>query len=467
MTLMEETPARITSTDAAAEAATLVEWIDAHAPERVLVIGSLPPEGRDLDLLVRPAAQAVLAERLAAEGFRERGGEWVRFGGCSVESLDLIAARDWGLPEAELEALFAEAKPIPGLSNLCRPSPNHVLLMLAQRVVEGDGGLADKRRARVDKALAEDPDAWRRAEERAPAWSSVRAVRALRTVHESGAHIPVATRVEANAERLVAQGWQRHRALARATRDVGRRRRRRDVLISFSGLDGAGKSGQAEALRETLIRLGFDPTIEWTRLEWTTLWENRWLGVLSWPVRSGVGVVNWGLATKARFRRPAAASAAPPPAVPPLEPAALRERSAVLSHVWVSIVALAHASAQRRSARPHLKNGRVVICDRYTLDSAAHLRYRYGPGRRFRPQTWLVDRFSPAPLRAFFLDVPPETAYARKAEQYDLAALTLQARLYREEFADLGVKRLDGERPREELCSEIAEDVWRALRSAP
>jgi thymidylate kinase len=467
MTRMEETPARITGTDAEAEAATLVEWIDARAGERVVVIGSLPPEGRDLDLLVRPATQAVLAELLAAEGFRERGGEWVRFSGCSVESLDLIAARDWGLPEPELEALFAEAIPIPGLSNLCRPSPHHVLLMLAQRVVEGDGRLADKRRARVDQALAEDPVAWQRAEARAPAWSSVGAVRALRTAHETGAPISVTTRVEANAERLVAQGWPRHRARARATRDVGRRRRRREVVISFSGLDGAGKSGQAEALRETLIRLGFDPTIEWTRLEWTTLWENRWLGVLSWPVRSGVEVVNWGLAKKAGLRRASAASAEPAPAAPPLEAAALRERSAVLSHVWVTIVALAHASAQRSSARPHLKGGRVVICDRYTLDSAAHLRYRYGPGRRFRFQTWLVDRLSPAPLCAFFLDVPAETAYARKAEQYDLAALTLQAQLYREEFRDLGVKRLDGERPREELCSEIAEDVWRALRSGP
>jgi thymidylate kinase len=136
----------------------------------------------------------------------------------------------------------------------------------------------------------------------------------------------------------------------------------------------------------------------------------------------------------------------------------------VLSHVWVSIVALAHASAQRRSARPHLRRGRVVICDRYSLDSAAHLRYRYGPARRFRFQTTLVNRLSPLPLRAFFLDVPPETAYARKAEQYDLHALTAQARLYREEHRRLGVKRLDGERPREDLCAEIIEEVWRGLR---
>jgi len=131
--------------------------------------------------------------------------------------------------------------------------------------------------------------------------------------------------------------------------------------------------------------------------------------------------------------------------------------------VWVTIVALAHASAQRREVRPHLRRGAVVICDRYTLDAAAHLRFRYGERRPFRFQIGLVRRLSPRPLRGYFVDVPPETAYARKAEQYSLADLTRQAELYHEESARLGVHKIDGERPREDLCAKIAEDVWRAL----
>ena len=58
---------------------------------------------------------------------------------------------------------------------------------------------------------------------------------------------------------------------------------------------------------------------------------------------------------------------------------------------------------------------------------------------------------------------PQFSAYARKAEQYSLEDLTRQARLYREEAEHLGARTLDGERPREELCAEIAEEVWRAL----
>jgi thymidylate kinase len=231
-------------------------------------------------------------------------------------------------------------------------------------------------------------------------------------------------------------------------------------LISLSGLDGAGKTSQAEALRDALEAIGFDATVTWTRLEWTTLWENPWLGVLSWPARAAVGVIG-----RIRSGRSDGSGATPtePPAT--ITPAAVRERSELLSQVWVTVVALAHASAQRRSTRRLLAPGRIVVCDRYTLDAAVQLRFRYGETRRFRFQTWLLQRFSPRPLLAYFVDVPPETAWRRKPEQYDPDALERQARLYREACASLGARRVDGERPREELCAALAEEAWRALRS--
>ena len=93
------------------------------------------------------------------------------------------------------------------------------------------------------------------------------------------------------------------------------------------------------------------------------------------------------------------------------------------------------------------------------------LRFRYGDHRRFRFQTWILHRFSPRPLLAYFIDVPPETAWSRKPEQYDPTALEQQARLYRGVCEALGARRVDGERPREELCADLAEEAWRALRS--
>ena len=115
----------------------------------------------------------------------------------------------------------------------------------------------------------------------------------------------------------------------------------------------------------------------------------------------------------------------------------------------------------------HWWRGDVVIFDRYALDSVAQLRYFYGAHHRFSFQRWLVRTVTPTPLRAYFLDVAPETALARKPEQYDLQQLAAQAALLREEYAGLSVRRLDGERPVEESCGQIARDVWLALSSGP
>lgn len=431
---------------------TLAESIDRLLGAPVLVFGSPPPAGRDLDLLAYPPELATVSEWLADQGFLERNGEWVRFRECGAESLDLVPVEAWGLPEQAAEALFAEARPIPGFDRLVRPAPRHLLLMHALRLVEGSGRLRGKHRSRIADALAEDASAWDQARTAAADWRAARALSELERAYRFAGRVSRRARAAALAEWPFGQGRTRRRALVRGWLEARRAAKpRRGQLISFSGLDGAGKSSQAEALRDTLAELGWEATIQWTRLEWTTLWENRWLGILGWPARAGLGL----LARLQPAGQDTGAAA--------LTPTAVRERSGLVTNLWVTVVALAHASAQRRESRPHLRRGVIVISDRYTLDAAAHLRFRYGEQRPFRPQIWLVERLSPKPLRGYFVDVPPETAYGRKAEQYSLDDLTRQARLYREEADRLGVRSLDGERPREELCSQIAEDVWRAL----
>lgn len=440
---------------------TTVQQIDAAVEDRILAFSPLPPEGRDVDLLVRPTEQSALAALLAREGFQERGWEWASFRACSAEAVDLVPAMSLGLPERELASLFSEALPIEGMRNVARPAPHHFLLLLGRYTVEGDGALPEKRRVRIKGALAEDPGAWAAAAQRASSWSGQAALAALRIAYETGTPASRRSRVRANAERLRALGRRPHRAWARAWLDVLRQRRPPGRLISFSGLDGAGKTSQAEALKESLERLGFEVDIAWARLEWTTLWENRWLGLIAAPARGALRLLSWLTPGRRRGRPPTADEAGV--SRPPLEPARVRERSELISQVWVSIVAAAHGWAQRRTTRAHLRRGAVVISDRYTLDAAVQLRYHYGPQRLFRFQTWLLDRLSPTPLLAYFVDVPPETAYRRKPEQYDLGALTMQALLYRELAEQLGARVLDGERPREELCAEIAAEAWSML----
>lgn len=424
---------------------------DGLAGGRVVVVGSLPPAGRDLDLLVREAEAARLARGLREHGFSNHGVEWVRFRRCaSVEALDLLPAAELLLAAEPEAALFELAHPLPGFDHLARPAPHHLLLLLARRRAARPGlPLPAKWRARIAAALEEDPEAWKGAEDAAPDWKLIAQLAELRRAAEQ----------PPGPSAAVAPKSARHRG--GRLRDLAWRARtlRWAPVVAFSGLDGSGKSSQAEALRETLEQLGMQPVIEWTRLEWTTLWDGASrLERVARPVKLLLRLVTGEPVDAARSveygERPADAAAL------------VRQRSAAITHGWTFVVALAHAAAQRRALREHLRAGRVVICDRYTLDSAVHLRDRYGGQRRLRAQVALMHLLTPRPALAYLIDVPGDVAHERKPEQFGVQELRRQADLYREYAPLLGVRVLDGRRDRTELCVEIAAEAWATLRRA-
>jgi thymidylate kinase len=401
----------------------IAHLIDNATPERVVVVGSLPPIGRDLDLLVRPAAASALAGLLAANGFHVQGRVWARFTGCRAEVVELIPVADYDLDPEPLGRLFAEARPIDGLASQLRPAPHHRLLLIARRVAT-EGRLDVKRRSEAGSA---DDEAWRKARETAAAWRAERALSELeRALHGRPP-----------------RSWPLRAVAARA------RRYRHGAVIALSGLDGSGKSTQAEGLERALSALGY-PVVT----IWTSLTAHPSLSRVAAPLRALLG----------HQREPSSNQQGPPAAGEDHDRLTrLRETTPWLHLAWVSVVATIHACWQARALRPHVLRGQIVICDRYTLDSLVHLRYRYGARRRYRLQLVLIRMLSPRPSRAYLLDVSPETARARNQE-YTPEQTALRARLYREEYPGLGVTWLDGERSREELCEQVALEVWSALR---
>ena len=416
--------------------------VETYAPGPVLVFGSLPPHNRDLDVLARPAEQEVLERALASAGFVNHDVEWVRFENCGVSLVDLVPVGDWGLPSSEIDAVFEAAQPIDGFANLLQPSPHHLLLILSRRVARSGGILDDKRRARIRIALAQDPNSWDEARKHAPAWAAERLLQLLEATYKSGIPAARLRRAVGLADRWLHQEMGPAAAYTKGFMRA-RRRSKNHSVIAFSGLDGSGKSSQAQALRDILERLGYDAVVVWSRLSY-----NPSLNWIARPVKGLVGRFGNKAAPRERVE---------------LAGRDLRQNSRLMTNLWAGVVALANGLTQRRIVRYHQRRGVIVICDRYLLDSAVHLRFRYGQDEALKWQKRIVRLLSPAPTRAYYIDVPPEVALYRKAEQYDLAQLDVQASLYRQEHASSGARKVDGLLAPDVLCEEIARDVWHAL----
>ena len=415
--------------------------VDGAASGPVLVFGSLPPAGSDLDLLVRPAEEVALRKALREAGLAEMGRELVRFRCGAAYGVELEPVAELRLPDAELEALFGEAIALPGFRRLSEPAPHHRLLILAHLVLGDSGQLDQRRRQRVQHALSENPSAWQKAAERAGLWGDperlTRLEEAFRGVRATSRPARVTPRPAPRSARKLARSLVRFRMPG--------------AVIALSGIDGSGKSFQAESLRAVLADLGHVAAIEWVPLA-----SNASLNRIGRPIKRL-------LARFSSLQPPTESGDGGERVLVPNPGSILRQRSPGVTYAWATFVAVANGLAHARHCARHRLAGRVVIFDRYILDSTVRLRFMYGADRQFRLQQWLIGKLSPPPLCAFLLDVPAETSLRRKEDRWHREELEAQVVLYREEQPGHGVTRLDGESEREALCAEIAEAVWRRL----
>jgi thymidylate kinase len=395
----------------------------------VLVYGSLPPQARDLDLLAQPEEEGLVARALTEAGLIPgRHGRFAAFGGCSAFLVEIASVTSWGLPRPEDEALFAESLPVDRCEWLRRPSPGHALLILARRLAWSGGALAEKLRPRVAAVLSEDPSAWSGATERASAWGLVDALTALEELHRGGRGAAGSTR-------------------ARLPRP------RAPVVVALSGLDGAGKSSHAAALRDALGKLDVPAAVVWTPLG-----QNRTLEVIGRPAKTLLSKLRFG-PLRQLAERSASGSVFSNPSSSDGDSPAERSRVTV---AWATFVAILNVLAQRRALARHALSARVVIYDRHALDSVVRMRFLYGEAGNSRLQRRLIRAAAPSPRVAYYLEVSPEAAHARK-QDWTLDQLRVQARLYEEESVAFGAQRVNAEHPRSDVCAEIASRVWRSL----
>ncbi|HEX5224266.1 MAG TPA: hypothetical protein VFW29_03955 [Solirubrobacteraceae bacterium] len=395
--------------------------VDSAAPGRVIVLGSPPPGGRDLDLLVRSADRPPVEESLRAAGLDGDSDGFVLFKGGRAYAVELFGAETFLAPGA-LEPLFARALPLDGYERLARPAPPHALLILA-RLVMDEGGLRPKRQARLERILAEDPGAWEGGRAEAPAWGAERAL-ALLARAARGEPRPLPARLRTAASRL-------------------RGRPRRGVLVALSGIDGAGKSSQARALAEAMADIGVSAEVVWN-----DLLGNRALAVVAALPKAMLALAGRRRGSMARFDE-----------APPKGEAG---EASYTRRTWSTIVTVANALEQRVIAARALAQGGMVAFDRSPLDLAVRMQVLYRADVAM--QRRLVAALAPRPDVAFLLDIPPEVSLARKDDIWSPEQLVEQAGLYRALAPQFGVTALDGQRPFAELAAEIARAAWRARR---
>jgi dTMP kinase len=191
------------------------------------------------------------------------------------------------------------------------------------------------------------------------------------------------------------------------------------LLVAFEGLDQSGKQTQAELVRDDLTARGLACRL------------------LSFP--------DYDTPIGGEIAR------------------ALRGQHEYAPDV-MQLLYVANRYEKRRLMEQWLREGVVLVCDRYVASSVA-----YGEAQGLEAQ-WLgeIQRFLPPPDVTILLDIAPETAVARKAtgrDRYerDLALLSRVRDSYTRQAALPGWVRVDGQRSKEAVSLDVKTAVARGL----
>ena len=180
------------------------------------------------------------------------------------------------------------------------------------------------------------------------------------------------------------------------------------MIITFSGLDGAGKSTQIECLSERLLSEGYHVKVVWARGGYTHGFEflkkllRRLMGKKLVPSGQSKDRTQ-------KLERP------------------------IIQKIWLTIAILDLIFLWGLYVRLLGNRERIVICDRYLNDTLLDFRKNFSATNVEESILWrLLTAITPAPDHAFLFWVPIETSMQRsidKAEPFPDSKETLEWRL--------------------------------------
>lgn len=215
-------------------------------------------------------------------------------------------------------------------------------------------------------------------------------------------------------------------------------KQRAAIVISFSGLDGAGKTTQIDNLRSLIHSLGLRETM-------LTFWDN--VVVLS---RYREGFVHKVYGSERGIGAPDK----------PVNRRDKNVRAWYLSLIRHGLYFLDALHLIRVVGRARRSGADVVIVDRYIYDELANLPLRNFLSRLF---VRFANAIVPRPDVAYLLDADPVAARARKPE-YPVEFLIESRRNYHKLAAILGNMSIIPPLPLEEAKREVEGHFMRAYR---
>jgi thymidylate kinase len=220
------------------------------------------------------------------------------------------------------------------------------------------------------------------------------------------------------------------RALAHGVKQKGRFHLQNSMLITLSGIDGSGKSSQAQALHDACAVSHVHARIAWTRIGDTPL--------LRWLRRTRHRLApRHGVAAPRTFRR-----------------------TGWRLVLWAVLASVDYA-AWLQSVRWGLWRGDVVIADRYLCDFEVELSIRLQKEQRLAALLLRgLHALAPKPRRAYLLRLDPALSRERKpaSDGRNLDPADLQAR-YDALLGRYGLRVYDASLPFEELASALVHDA--------
>lgn len=227
------------------------------------------------------------------------------------------------------------------------------------------------------------------------------------------------------------------------------------MIICFTGVDGSGKTLQAQQLVARLNAAGYPAAYVWTGgrayLTRPLIWVAKRL--LRAP----------RLARQAGQDQHAAHTSTRAAYTSYLSSTRRLFRNPVLRRLWRHVSLLEHLAEILVAVLPHLLRRRIVVCDRYIYDSIIGTAVLADVDADTLPALLRIPRLYPVPrpTQWFLIDIPAAVAFARRDDVVDVAFLERRIPLYRAAASALGMQVVDGTGTPE----AIAETVWERIQS--